>query len=138
VAGAAPPASGLDLRRAAPTAGVVTRRRRPAEDEGEAVEAAELDRAAEPAEWRVRALVLGAWLDYGLHGERHARAMGAAHERAGRPVELRHEALRPAADARPGQLGLPLGGRAVEVPLEEPDPEDALLVLRGKRSGSRA
>ncbi len=116
----------------------MSRRRGPAEDEGEAVEAVELARAPDPAEWRVRVLVLGAWLDYGLHGEQHARAMAAAHERAGRRVELRREGLRPAADARPGQLGLPLGGKAVEVPLEEPDPEDALLLLRGKRSGSRA
>lgn len=116
----------------------MSRRRGSVENEGEAVEAAELVRAPEPAEWRVRALVLGAWHDYGLHGEQHARAMAAGHERAGRPVELRREALRPAAGALPGQLGLALGGKAAEVPLEEPDPEDALLVLRGKRSGSRA
>jgi len=64
-----------------------------------------------PTEWRLRVYLLGAWLDYGLHGQRQALAMAAAHSAKGRPVELVHERLTPDPDSLPGQQGLPLAPR---------------------------
>lgn len=78
------------------------------EDDGESWEH---PRDPVPVEWRLRVFVLGRWYDYGLHGERQARAMAAAHSARGRPVQLARERLTPGADSLPGQQGLPLVAR---------------------------
>ena len=87
-------------------------RRRDGEDEGTDDGGWEHERDPDVTpEWRVRAQVRGAWLDYGLHGRDMALALVGAHKRAGRSAEAVREVLKPASDAMPGQLGLPLADR---------------------------